>query len=135
MIDIRQFITEKLKVSSSVDVSKIDFGTFAEALYNYSRNKGEQFDLKHLDYYKDLPDDEFPYFENPYSILNAKGYIRTLSAGMFQSEYRIHLFYRERPNKGGLSVTTLNKAHFEVLTDAIEPEILQKIYDYVIDNA
>lgn len=135
MIDIKQFITEKLKVSSSVDVSKIDFDTFAEALYNYSLNKGEQFDLKHLDYYKDLPDDEFPYFDNPHSILDAKGYIRTLSAGVFQSEYRIHLFYRERPNKGGLSVTTLSNLQFDVLTDAIEPIILKEIYDYLIDNA
>lgn len=135
MIDIKQFITEKLKVTSSANVSKIDFGMFAEALYIYCLNTGEQFDLKHLDYYNDLPDDEFPYFENPYSILNAKGYIRRLSAGVFQSEYRIHLFYRERPNKGGLSVTTLSYGQFEVLTDAIEPEILQEIYDYLIDNA
>lgn len=135
MIDIRQFITEKLKVSSSVNVSKIDFGTFAEALYNYCLKKGEQFILQYLDYYKDLPDDEFPYFENPYSTLNAKGYIRTLSAGMFQSEYRIHLFYRETPDKRSHSVTTLSKDEFEVLTDAIEPAILQEIYEYLIDNA
>lgn len=135
MIDLRQFITEKLKVSSSANVSKIDFGTFAEALYIYCLNTGEQFKLKNLDYYKDLPDDEFPYFENPYSTLNAKGYIRAIAGGIYQEEYRIHLFYRETPDKKGHSVTTLSYGQFEVLTDAIEPEILQEIYDYLIDNA
>lgn len=135
MIDIRQFITEKLKVSSSANVSKIDFGMFVEALYVYSYNKETQFDLEYLDYYKDLPIDEFPYFENPYSTLKAKGYIKKMSAGTFQSEYRIHLFYVETPNSTVLSVTTLSKDHFDVLTDAIEPEILHEIYDYLIDNA
>lgn len=135
MIDIRQFITEKLKVSSSANVSKLDFGMLAEALYIYCRNTGEQFDLKNLDYYKDLPVDEFPYFENPYSTLNAKGYIKKLAGGIYQEKYIIHLFYVETPKIKSLSVTTLSKDHFEVLTDAIEPEILQEIYDYLIDNA
>ena len=135
MIDIKQFITEKLKVSSSVNVSKLDFGTFAEALYIYCLNTGEQFDLKHLDYYKDLPVDEFPYFENLHSTLKAKGYIKKIAGGIYQEEYRIHLFYVETPKIKSLSVTTLSKGQFEVLTDAIEPEILQEIYDYLIDNA
>ena len=137
MIDIKQFITEKLKVTSSANVSKIDFGMFAEALYIYCLNTGEQFDLKNLDYYKDLPIDEFPYFDNPYSTLNANGYIKKLAGGIYQEEYRIHLFYVEThdKNKKAVSVTTLSKGQFEVLTDAIEPEILHEIYDYLIDNA
>lgn len=135
MIDIRHFITEKLKVTSSANVSKIDFGMFAEALYIYCLNTGEQFNLKNLDYYKDLPDDEFPYFQNSFSTLGAKGYIRTIAGGIYQEEYRIHLFYRETPYKKGHSVTTLSKGEFEVLTDAIEPTILHEIYDYLIDNA
>lgn len=134
MIDIKQFITEKLKVSSSANVSKIDFGMFAEALYVYSQNN-QQFNLEYLDYYKDLPNNEFPYFDNPHSILDARGYIKKLSAGVYQSEYRIHLFYVESPNAKSLSVTTLSYLQFDVLTDAIEPEILQEIYDYLIDNA
>lgn len=135
MIDIKQFITEKLKVSSSVNVPKMDFGMFAEALYIYCLNRGEQFDLKKLNYYKDLPLDEFPYFENPYSTLKSKGYIKKLAGGIYQEEYRIHLFYVESPNAKGISITTLSKGQFEVLTDAIEPEILHEIYDYLIDNA
>ena len=66
MIDIRQFITEKLKVSSS-NVSEIDFDMFATALYKYCWNKEAHFKLEYLDYYKDLPVDAFPYFENTYS--------------------------------------------------------------------
>ena len=50
MIDIKHFITEKLKVSSSANVSKIDFDTFAEALYEYSKGRGIKFDLEYLDY-------------------------------------------------------------------------------------
>ena len=135
MIDIKHFITEKLKVSSSANVSKIDFDTFAEALYKHSRDRNARFHLEYLDYYKDLPIDDFPYFENPYSILNAKGYIKELSGGMYKGEYRIRIFYVEASNKNVLSVTVLNKEQFSVLTDAIEPKILQEIYDYLIDHA
>ena len=135
MINIRQFITEKLKVSSSANVPKIDFDTFAEALYEYSKNRNIRFHLEYLDYYKDLPIDEFPYFENQYSALNAKGYIKEISGGMYKGEYRIRIFYVEASNKNVLSVTVLNKEQFSVLTDAIEPEILREIYDYLIDHA
>lgn len=135
MKSISQHILEKLKVSSSTNVSKIDFDMFAEALYKYCLNTGEQFDLKHLDFYKDLPIDEFPYFENPYSTLNAKGYIKRIAGGIYQEEYKIHLFYTETHDTKLISVTTLNKTEFSVLTDAIEPAILQEIYDYIIDNA
>ena len=135
MIDIRQFITEKLKVSSSANVPKIDFDTFAEALIENSKNRNIRFHLEYLDYYKDLPIDEFPYFENQYSALNAKGYIKEISGGMYKGEYRIRIFYVEATNKNVLSVTVLNKEQFSVLTDAIEPKILQEIYDYLIDHA
>ena len=57
MINIRQFITEKLKVSSA-NVPKIDFNMFAEALYEYSKDRNRKFDLEYLDYYKDLPIEE-----------------------------------------------------------------------------
>ena len=134
MINIRQFITEKLKVSSA-NVSKIDFDTFAEALYKYSKDRNLRFHLEYLDYYKNLPIDEFPYFENQYSILSAKGYITEISGGMYRGEYRIHIFYVEATDKNVRSVTVLNKEQFSVLTDAIEPEILQEIYDYLIDHA
>ena len=50
MIDIRQFITEKLKVSSA-NVSKIDFDTLAEVLYAYNQDKNDRFNLEYLDYY------------------------------------------------------------------------------------
>ena len=83
MIDIKHFITEKLKVSSA-NVSKIDFDTFAEALYEYSKGRGIKFDLEYLDYYKDAPIDKFPYFENPYSVLNAKGYITKISGACIE---------------------------------------------------
>ena len=109
MIDIRQFITEKLKVSSSANVSKIDFDTLAEALYKNSKDRNARFHLEYLDYYKDLPIDEFPYFENPYSVLNAKGYITEISGGMYRGEYGIHIFYVEASNKNVLSVTVLNE--------------------------
>ena len=135
MINIRQFITEKLKVSSSANVSKIDFDTLAEALYNYYTNTHTEFDLEYLDYYKDLPIDEFPYFENTYSILNAHGYIKEIAGGMYRGEYRIRIFYVEASNKNVLSVTVLNKDQFDVLTDALSPEELQEIYDYLIDHA
>ena len=135
MINIRQFITEKLKVSSSTNVSKIDFDTLAEALYKNSKDRNARFHLEYLDYYKDLPIDEFPYFENPYSILNAKGYITEISGGMYKGEYRIRIFYVEAADKNVRSVTVINKEQFSVLTDAIEPEILQEIYDYLIDHA
>ena len=134
MINIRQFITEKLKVSS-VNVSKIDFDTFAEALYEYSKGRGIKFDLEYLDYYKDAPIDKFPYFENPYSVLNAKGYITEISGGMYRGEYRIHIFYVEAADKNVRSVTVINKSQFDVLTNAIEPVVLQEIYDYLIDHA
>ena len=134
MINIRQFITEKLKVSSASG-SGIDFDTFAEALYEYSKDRNAKFDLEYLDYYKDAPINEFPYFENPYSVLNAKGYITEISGGMYRGEYGIHIFYVEATDKNVRSVTVLNKEQFSVLTDAIEPEILQEIYDYLIDHA
>ena len=134
MINIRQFITEKLKVSSA-GVSDMDFDTFAEALYEYSKGRGIKFDLEYLNYYKDTPTDKFPYFENQYSILNAKGYIKEISGGMYKGEYRIHIFYVDASNKNVLSVTVLNKEQFSVLTDVIEPKILQEIYDYLIDHA
>lgn len=134
MINIRQFITEKLKVSSA-GVSDMDFDTFAEALYEYSKDRNARFHLEYLDYYKDAPIDKFPYFENPYSVLNAKGYITEISGGMYKGEYRIRIFYVEASNKNVLSVTVLNKEQFNVLTDAIEPKILQEIYGYLIDHA
>ena len=134
MIDIKQFIIEKLKVSSS-NISKIDFDTFAEALYEYSKGRGIKFDLEYLDYYKDAPIDKFPYFENPYSVLNAKGYITEISGGMYRGEYRIHIFYAEAADKNVRSVTVINKSQFDVLTNAIEPVVLQEIYDYLIDHA
>ena len=135
MIDIRRFIIEKLKVSSSANAPKIDFDTFAEALYEYSKGRGIKFDLEYLDYYKDAPINEFPYFENQYSILSAKGYITEISGGMYRGEYRIHIFYVEATDKNVRSVTVLNKEQFDILTDAIEPKILQEIYDYLIDHA
>ena len=134
MINIQQFITEKLKVYS-VGVSDMDFDTFAEALYEYSKGRGIKFDLEYLDYYKDAPIDKFPYFENPYSVLNAKGYITEISGGMYRGEYRIHIFYAEAADKNVRSVTVINKSQFDVLTKAIEPEVLQEIYDYLIDHA
>ena len=134
MIGIRQFITEKLKVSSS-NVSEIDFDMFASALYEYSKGRGIKFDLEYLDYYKDAPIDKFPYFENPYSVLNAKGYITEISGGMYRGEYGIHIFYVEATDKNVRSVTVINKSQFDVLTNAIEPEVLQEIYDYLIDHA
>ena len=134
MINIRQFITEKLKVSST-KVSNINADTFTEALYEYSKNRNARFDLEYLDYYKDAPIDEFPYFEHPYSILNTKGYITGMSGGIYKGEYRIHIFYVEASDKNVRSVTVLTKKQFDVLTKAIEPEILQEIYDYLIDHA
>ena len=131
MIDIRQFITEKLKVSST-NTSKIDFDTLAEALYVYNQDKNDRFNLEYLDYYKDAPIEEFPYFENPYSALSAKGYITEMSGGMYRGEYKINIFYRDVHDKNALSVTVINKSKFAVLTDAIEPVILQEIYDYLV---
>ena len=135
MRNFKDIIIEKLKVSSSANVSKIDFDTFAEALYKHSKDRNARFHLEYLDYYKDLPIDEFPYFENPYSILNAKGYIKELSGGMYKGEYRIRIFYVEASNKNVLSVTVLNKEQFDILTNALKPEELQEIYDYLIDHA
>ena len=134
MISIRQFITEKLKVSSS-NISEIDFDTFAEALYTYCKNKNTHFNLNYLDVYNDSSADVFPYFENPYSILNAKGYIKYLAASMVKGKYRIHLLYIEARNKNNFSITVLNEDQFNVLTNAIEPKILHEIYDYLIDHA
>ena len=134
MIDIRQFITEKLKISSA-GVSDMDFDTFAEALYEYSKGRGIKFDLEYLDYYKDAPIEEFPYFENPYHLLHANGYITEISGGMYKGEYRIHIFYVEASDKNVRSVTVVTKDQFDVLTKAIEPEVLQEIYNYLIDHA
>ena len=134
MINIRQFITEKLKVSSA-NVPKIDFNTFAEALYEYSKDRNRKFDLEFLDYYKDLPIEEFPYFEHPYSVLRAKGYIIEMSGGIYKGEYRIDIFYKDASDKNALSVTVITKDQFDVLTNAIEPAVLQEIYDYLIDHA
>ena len=133
MINIRQFITEKLKVSSA-GVSDMDFDTFAEALYEYSKDRNVRFDLEYLDYYKDAPIDEFPYFENPY-LLSTNGYIMEMSGGIYKGEYRIHIFYVESTDKTVRSVTVITKDHFDVLTKAIEPAVLQEIYDYLIDHA
>ena len=134
MINIRQFITEKLKVSSA-NGPKIDFNTFAEALYEYSKDRNARFDLEYLDYYKDAPIEEFPYFENQYSALSTKGYITEMSGGIYRGEYRIHIFYVDASDKNVRSVTVVTKDQFDVLTKAIEPEILQEIYDYLIDHA
>ena len=133
MINIRQFITEKLKVSS-VGVSDMDFDTFAEALYEYSKGRGIKFDLEYLDYYKDAPIEEFPYFENPH-LTSTNGYISKISGSMYRGEYRIHLFYYYEHDKNSISVTVIDKDHFNVLTKAIEPAVLQEIYDYLIDHA
>ena len=139
MINIRQFITEKLKISSA-NVSNMNADTFMEALYEYSKyeyskDRNARFDLEYLDYYKDAPIDKFPYFEHPYSVLNAKGYITGMSGGIYKGEYRIHIFYVEASDKNVRSVTVLTKKQFDVLTKAIEPTILQEIYDYLIDHA
>ena len=134
MINIRQFITEKLKVSSA-NAPKIDFNTFAEALYEYSKDRNRKFDLEYLDYYKDAPIEQFPYFEHPYSVLHAKGYITEMSGGIYKGEYRIDIFYVEVDDKNVRSVTAISKKQFDVLTKAIEPEILKEIYDYLIDHA
>ena len=134
MINIRQFITEKLKVSSA-NGPKIDFNTFAEALYEYSKDRNARFDLEYLDYYKDAPIEEFPYFENQYSALSTKGYITEMSGGIYRGEYRIHIFYVDASDKTVRSVTVVTKDQFDALTKAIEPEILQEIYDYLIGHA
>ena len=135
MINIRQFITEKLKVSSSTNTSKIDFDTLAEALYEYSKDRNARFALEYLDYYKDAPIEEFPYFEHPYHALRTTGYITEMSGGMYRGEYRIHIFYVDASDKTVRSVTVVTKDQFDVLTKAIEPEVLQKIYDYLIGHA
>ena len=134
MINIRQFITEKLKVSSSTNVSKIDFNTFAEALYEYSKDRNRKFDLEYLNDYKDAPIDEFPYFENPYYTSIKKGYITEMSGGIYRGEYRIHIFYVEASDKNVRSTTVITKDEFDVLTKAIEPKILQEIYEYLKQN-
>ena len=134
MINIQQFITEKLKVSSA-GVPDMDFDTFAEALYEYSKDRNVRFNLEYLDYYKDAPIDEFPYFKNQYSALNVKGYITEMSGSMYRGEYRILIFYADNSNKVVRPVTVITKDQFDVLTNAIEPEILQEIYDYLIDHA
>ena len=133
MINIRQFITEKLKVSSA-NGPKIDFNTFAEALYEYSKDRNARFDLEYLDYYKDAPIEEFPYFENQYSALSTKGYITEMSGGIYRGEYRIHIFYVDASDKTVRSVTVVTKDQFDVLTKAIEPKILQEIYEYLKQN-
>ena len=133
MINIQRFITEKLKVSSA-NVSKIDFDTFAEALYEYSKDRNRKFDLEYLDYYKDAPTEEFPYFENQYSALSTKGYITEMSGGIYIGEYRIHIFYVDASDKNVRSTTVITKDEFDVLTKAIEPKILQEIYEYLKQN-
>ena len=133
MINIQQFITEKLKISSA-NVSKIDFNTFAEALYEYSKDRNARFDLEYLDYYKDAPIEEFPYFEHPYHALRTTGYITEMSGGMYRGEYRIHIFYVDASDKTIRSVTVVTKDQFDVLTKAIEPKILQEIYEYLKQN-
>ena len=134
MINIQQFVTEKLKVSSA-GVPDMDFDTFAEALYEYSKDRNVRFNLEYLDYYKDAPIDEFPYFKNQYSALNVKGYITEMSGSMYRGEYRILIFYADNSNKVVRPVTVITKDQFDVLTNAIEPAILQEIYDYLIDHA
>ena len=133
MINIRQFITEKLKVSSA-NGPKIDFNTFAEALYEYSKDRNRKFDLEFLDYYKDAPIEEFPYFEHPYHALRTTGYITEMSGGMYRGEYRIHIFYVDASDKTVRPVTVVTKDQFDVLTKAIEPKILQEIYEYLKQN-
>ena len=133
MINIQQFITEKLKIYSA-NVPKIDFNTFAEALYEYSKDRNRKFDLEYLNDYKDAPIDEFPYFENPYSALRTTGYITELSGGIYRGEYRIHIFYVEASDKNVRSTTVITKDEFDVLTKAIEPKILQEIYEYLKQN-
>ena len=91
--------------------------------------------IEYLDYYKDAPIEEFPYFENQYSALSTKGYITEMSGGIYRGEYRIHIFYADNSNKVVRSVTVINKDQFDVLTNAIEPAVLQEIYDYLIDHA
>lgn len=134
MINIQRFITEKLKISSA-NVPKIDFNTFAEALYEYSKDRNRKFDLEYLDYYKDAPIEEFPYFENQYSALSTKGYITEMSGGIYKGEYRIDIFYKDVHDKNALSVTAITKDQFDVLTKAIEPEVLKEIYEYLKQNA
>ena len=134
MRNFKDIIIEKLKVSSS-NVPEIDFDMFADALYTYCQNKGAHFNLEYLDYYKDLPTDKFPYFENTYSGLKAKGYIMELDAELVRGKYRIYLFYRRARYNYALYITILYKDQFDILTNAIEPEILQEIYDYLIDHA
>ena len=133
MINIQQFITEKLKIYSA-NVPKIDFNTFAEALYEYSKDRNRKFDLEYLNDYKDAPIDEFPYFENPYSALRTTGYITEFSGGIYRGEYRIHIFYVEASDKNVRSTTVITKDEFDVLTKAIEPKILQEIYEYLKQN-
>ena len=133
MINIRQFITEKLKISSA-GVPDMDFDTFAEALYEYSKDRNRKFDLEYLNDYKDAPIDEFPYFEHPYHALRTTGYITEMSGGMYRGEYRIHIFYVDASDKTVRSVTVVTKDQFDVLTKAIEPEILQEIYEYLKQN-
>ena len=134
MRNFKDIIVEKLKVSSS-NVPEIDFDMFADALYTYCQNKEAHFNLEYLDYFKDLPKDKFPYFENLHSGLKAKGYIMELDAELFRGEYSIYLFYRRARYNYALYITILNKDQFDILTNAIEPEVLQEIYDYLIDHA
>ena len=134
MRNFKDIIVEKLKVSSS-NVSKIDFDTFASALYTYCWNKEAHFKLEYLDYYKNLPVDAFPYSENLHSELKVKGYIMELDAELVQGKYRIFLYYRRGKYKHVVYITVLYKEQFSVLTDAIKPEILREIYDYLIDHA
>ena len=54
---------------------------------------------------------------------------------MYRGEYRILIFYADNSNKVVRPVTVITKDQFDVLTNAIEPAILQEIYDYLIDHA
>ena len=58
-----------------------------------------------------------------------------MSGGIYKGEYRIDIFYVEAGDKTVRSVTAITKKQFDVLTKAIEPEILKEIYDYLIDHA
>lgn len=52
---------------------------------------------------------------------------------MYRGEYRINIFYKDASDKNALSVTIITKNQFDALTDAIEPAVLQEIYDYLIE--
>lgn len=57
-----------------------------------------------------------------------------MSGGIYKGEYRIDIFYVEAGDKNVRSVTVITKDEFDVLTKAIEPKILQEIYEYLKQN-